>query len=58
MTSRLLSGPVRLTVAIALTIERLDRGDAEYWMRLYSAHALGSPSPQRTNGTPARSAPY
>ena len=29
MTSRLLSGPARLTVAIALTIERLDRGDAE-----------------------------
>ena len=34
MTSRLLSGPARLTVAIALTIERLDRGDAEYRMRL------------------------
>ena len=58
MTSRLLSGPARLTVATALAIERLDRGDAEYWMRLYSAHALGSPSPQERNGTPARSAPY
>ena len=38
MTSRLLSGQARLTAATALAIERLDRGDAEYRMRLQASH--------------------
>ena len=40
MTSRLLNGQTWLTAAIALAIERIDRGDAEYWMRLQASHDL------------------
>ena len=40
MTSGLLFGPARLTSATALAIERLDRGDAEYWMRLQASYDL------------------
>ena len=40
MTSRLLNGQARLTAATALAIERLDWGDAEYWMRLQASYDL------------------
>ena len=40
MTSRLLNGRARLTAATALAIERLDWGDAEYWMRLQASYDL------------------
>lgn len=40
ITSRLLNGQARLTAATALAIERLDWGDAEYWMRLQANHDL------------------
>ncbi len=39
-TSRLLSGQARLTAATALAIERLEWGDAEYWMRLQASYDL------------------
>lgn len=40
MASRLLSGQARLTAATALAIERLEWGDAEYWMRLQASYDL------------------
>ena len=40
MTSRLLNGQARLTAATALAIERLEWGDAEYWMRLQASYDL------------------
>ena len=40
MTSRLLSGQARLTAATALAIERLEWGEAEYWMRLQASYDL------------------
>ena len=40
MASRLLNGQARLSAATALAIERLDWGDAEYWMRLQASYDL------------------
>ena len=48
MTSRLLSGQARLTAATALAIERLERSDAEYWMRLRASYDLAQERRQRT----------
>ena len=40
MASRLLNGQARLSAATALAIERLEWGDAEYWMRLQASYDL------------------
>ena len=40
MMSRLLDGQARLIAAATLATERLDCGDAEYWVRLQASYDL------------------